>query len=299
LTTKPSNPDPLAQIENAQKIIAQADASLAQLEEAKVELDHVLAGAAAEQEAITERRTIEMNALMPAGALDKALDRLDLLDKAVARRVEIASTVRPALTARLDAAREAEREVARAAEYEETEKLVSALAGRFEEFLGRTAPEARALLADCAAVQMRVSEVNRTLPPHATPIRSLEQRRTGELKTRETIVRRLRYFYRGNDRIIEVGRGEAIETSAGVWNVFAPSNSIQGGESFGGCRIVEFVEVRTETLTSHPESLISALRIPNFYEPYLSTGSSRRTIPAAEWDARNGDAEQVPLLAAE
>jgi hypothetical protein len=93
----------------------------------------------------------------------------------------------------------------------------------------------------------------------------------------------------------EVGRGESIETSAGVWNVFAPSNSVQGGESFGGCRIVEFVEVRTETLTSHPESLISALRIPNFYEPYVSTGSSRRTMPAAEWDAKNGEAEPVPM----
>ena len=115
------------------------------------------------------------------------------------------------------------------------------------------------------------------------------------MKTRETVVRRFKFFYRGNDRIIEVGRGEAIETSAGVWNVFAPSNSIQGGESFGGCRIVEFVEVRTETLTSHPESLILALRIPNFYEPYVSTGSSRRTMPAAEWDATNGEAEPVTM----
>jgi hypothetical protein len=192
----------LAAIDRVQGIIAKGDSPLERLEEAKVELDHVLAAAAAEREEITARRTIEMSALMPAAALDKALDALDRREKQVARLVEIATTVRTALMPRLDAAREAEREVARAAEYEETEKLVSALAGRFEEFLGRTAPEARALLADCVAVQMRVSEVNRTLPPHATPIRSLEQRRTGELKTRETVVRRFKFFYRGNDRII-------------------------------------------------------------------------------------------------
>jgi hypothetical protein len=87
VTVKPSNPDPLVQIENAQKILAKAGAPLAQLEAAKVEveLEHVLAGAAAELEEIGARRTIETSALMPAAALDKALDRLDLIEKAIGR----------------------------------------------------------------------------------------------------------------------------------------------------------------------------------------------------------------------
>jgi hypothetical protein len=184
----------------------------------------------------------------------------------------------------------------RAAEYDEAEKLVTALASRFEAFLGRVAPEASALLADYAAAQMKVSAVNRNLPPNAAPIRSLEQRRTGEPQTRGTVLRRLRYFYRGADRIIEVGRAEAAETSAGIWNVFVPSRSSSGGEPFGGCHIREFVEVRIETMQSRPEGLLTALKIPNFYEAYVSTGASRRTMPLEEWLKTNGEpAEQVPL----
>jgi hypothetical protein len=85
--------NPLAVVEQIQKIIAQPDAPLDALEQAKADLDNVIAAGEAETAEIADRRTIEMSALTPAAALDKALDRLDLLEKAVARRVEIAKTV--------------------------------------------------------------------------------------------------------------------------------------------------------------------------------------------------------------
>jgi hypothetical protein len=295
MTTKPD--DPLALIEHAQKVIAAPDAPLPQLDECKLSLERVIADGSAEIEGISNRRTIEIGSLSPAAALDKALDDLDRREKAVARRVLIAQEVSRALGPRIAAAREAEAAARRQDAYNEAEKLVTALASRFEAFLGHAAPEASALLADYAAVQTKVSEVNRNLPPNAAPVRSLEQRRTREPQTRGTVVRRVKFFYLGNDRIVEVGRAEAAETSAGVWGVFVPSGSVQGGETFAGCRIVEFLELKVETLKSQPESLLTALRIPQFHEPYVTAGTSRRTVPAAEWDAANG--QPVPRLAAE
>src|ERR1700691_2784148 len=51
--------DPLAQIENAQKILAKGDASLDALEEGKGEVLRLIADAEAEREELGRRRTLE------------------------------------------------------------------------------------------------------------------------------------------------------------------------------------------------------------------------------------------------
>src|ERR1700722_7886344 len=132
--------DPLAQIEHAQKILAQGDASLAQREAARLELDHVIAAGEAETVEIADRRTIEMSALTPAGELDKALDALDRREKQVVRRVEIAKTVRAEWENRIVAAREAESAEKRQAAYAAALKLHVTATNRVREFLDRFGP---------------------------------------------------------------------------------------------------------------------------------------------------------------
>jgi hypothetical protein len=282
-------------IELARKVLNAPAPSLQDLEAAAAALADVRADLDVEIAGMAARRREILGSDGSAHEIDKQLEKHDETVRALVRRSEVEAAISTKVAARLMAAREAEAAAARAAAYDEAEKLVTELASRFEAFLSRAAPEASALLSDYAAVQMKVSAVNRNLPPNAAPVRSLEQRRTGEPQTRGTVVRRVKFFCRGNDRIIECGRAEAAETSAGLWNIFIPSRSSSGGEPVGGCHIREFVEVKLETLQSRPEALLTALRIPNFYEPYVSTGASRRTMPAAEWDATNGEAEPVPM----
>jgi hypothetical protein len=285
--------NPLAPVERAQKILDQDDVTLASLEAAKAELRRVVETGEDDLREIEVQRKVETVALTPAEEWDRKLDALDRREKEVVRRVKISKSVLAALDSRIDAAFEAERAAARVAEYDETEKLVSALASKFEKFLDRVVPEARALLADYAAAQQKVGAVNRNLPLGASPIRSLEERRIGDPQTRRTVLRQFKAFYRGADRIGEVGRYEALQTGDGIWQVFIPSSSIQGGEVVGGCRVVDLVDVRIETLKSQPESLTSALQVPEFYAPLRSTGSVRRTMPLTEWQRL----EDRPVLA--
>jgi hypothetical protein len=293
--TKPA--DPLAQIEHAQATLAKADAPLAQLEAAKLELTRVVASCDADLEELGSRRKIEMSSAMPAGELDKKLDAIEKREREVVRRNEIASIVLGQFEPRIVAARETETEGKRQARYDQARTLHDEATGFIRNFLDNTAPAARAALQAYVESEAAVAAVNKDLPAGASPIKSLEDERRGELQTRETVVRRLRYFYRGADRIVECERAEAIPTGSETWNVYVPSNSTQGGKTFGGCHIREFVEVRIETLKSQPESLMTGLRIPQFHEPYVTAGTSRRAVPAAEWDAANG--QPVPRLAAE
>jgi hypothetical protein len=295
VTAKPA--DPLAQIEAAQATLAAPDAPLDRLESARLDLQRIISGSEADLEEIRSRRKNELLAHAPAAEVDRKIEGLEKRAREVARRIEIANAVLSEVETRIVAAREVEIEAKRQARYDDATKLHISAAKHVREFLDRIAPEARKALQIYSESEAAVAAVNRDLPAGASPIKSLEDERRGELQTRETVVRRLRYFYLGNDRIVEVGRAEAAETSAGVWGVFVPSGSVQGGETFAGCRIVEFLELKVETLKSQPESLLTALRIPQFHEPYVTAGTSRRTVPAAEWDAANG--QPVPRLAAE
>jgi hypothetical protein len=323
--TKPA--DPLGQIENAQKILAKADAPLAQLEEAKVELEHVLAGAAAEREEIAARRTIETSALMPAAALDKALDGLDRLEKAVGRRVEIASIVLAQIETRIDAAREAERADEQRANYAAALKLHDATWRRVKEFLDRIGAEARDVMRAYAASESKSAAANQDLPPGAAPIHSIESKRKGELRSPKLTVREFAAFVDGRRFIAEQGHAQAAERKDGKWDVFLPGGGTGAGDYFV-CAISNFVEVTTEAdATPWPENLAKCLSVPSFYvsdrsgwdpvddpspaavtdalnrlesqpphhfEPRVST----RTMSMAAWREMNGEpaeAEPVPL----
>jgi hypothetical protein len=221
--TKPV--DPLAQIEHAQKILAQGDASLAQLEAARLELDHVIAAGEAETVEIADRRTIEMSALTPAGELDKALDALDRREKQVVRRVEIAKTVRAELENRIVAAREAESAEKRRTAYDEAIKLHVAATNRVREFLGRFGPEARKVLRAYAESELKTASANSDLPAGAVPIRSIESERRGELRARETTVREFKAFVDGRRFVAEQNHVQAAERKDGKWDVYLPAGA--------------------------------------------------------------------------
>jgi hypothetical protein len=306
VTVKPSNPDPLVQIENAQKILAKADASLAQLEEAKVELDHVLAGAAAEREEIAARRPIETNALMPAAALDKALDGLDRLEKSVGRRVEIVSTVRTALMARLDDAREAAAEEQRRSRYAQALELHVTATNVIKTFLNKIGQEGRDALQIYLESEAATAAVNKDLPPGAMRIPTIENERMGSHPPAKISERRVQWFVHGRDRIAPVGSVEAYPNANGngLWTIYKRSNAIQGDETIGPCVVVDFVEVLTAPYLSSPlEALSTSLKIPEFAAPPPKLGrGERRTMPLAEWRALNGEpagSEQVLQVAAE
>ena len=285
--------DHLAQIENAQKILANGDASLAQLEEAKVELDHVLAGAAAEREEIAARRTIETSALMPAVALDKALDRLDLLEKSVGRRVQIANAILSEVETRIAAAREAERSAQCQARYDQALDLHNAATGKIRAFLNRAASESLAMMAVYLEAEAATAAANRVLPAGAAPIKSIETERQGSHLPARITERRVQWFVHNGNRIAEVGKCEAYphQSGSGLWTIYRRSNAIQGDETIGPCVIADFVEETTERFEPvRLEALASSLRVPAFDAPAPGLGRpERRLLPASP----------VPAMAAE
>jgi hypothetical protein len=292
VTTKTVDP-----IEAARKILNAQAASLADLEAADAALAHVRDETDVEIAGMAARRREILAADGPSHEIDARLEKHDATVRALVRRNEVAAAISAKLSARLMAAREDAAEEKRREAYNAALAQHTETTSLIKTFLQNVAPAARAALQAYAESEAAVAAVNRDLPAGAAPLASIEQERRGEMQTRETVVRRTRYFYLGNDRIVEVGRAEAAETSAGVWGVFVPSGSVQGGETFAGCRIVEFLELKVETLKSQPESLMTGVRIPQFHEPYVTAGTSRRAVPAAEWDAANG--QPVPRLAAE
>jgi hypothetical protein len=323
--------NPLAQIENAQKILAQAGAHHAQLEEAKVELEHVLAGAAAEREEIAARRTIETSALMPAAALDKALDGLDRLEKAVGRRVEIASIVLAQLETRIDAAREAERADKQRANYAAAREIHDATCRRVKEFLDRFGPESRKVMRAYAESEIKTAAANCDLPPGALPIPSIEAERRGELRARETTVREFKAFVDGRRFVAEQHHVQAAERKDGKWDVWE-----QGGTTGGGyysvCSLEDYVEAVIEAdATPWPEFLASSLSVPAFFvtqhpgwrplandlgpafpsqfaaaidkleslpQPQFPPRVETRTMSLANWRRLNGEVEPAPVAVA-
>jgi hypothetical protein len=167
MTTKP---DHLALIERVQKILGVAAAPLDKLDEGKREVLRLIADGADELVEIASRRQIEMTAATPAGELDKRLDALDKREKEVARRVEIAKTVRAELENRIDAAREAERAAERQAAYDQALALHVAATRRIREFLDRIGPEGREVMQAYAASEAATTAVNRNLPAGVSSI---------------------------------------------------------------------------------------------------------------------------------
>jgi hypothetical protein len=275
----------LATIERVQGILARSDAGLAELQGCERDLKHVLAGAAAELEEIVARRTIETSALMPAAALDKALDRLDLLEKAVGRRLMIANAILAQLVAKIDVALEAAAEEQRQARYDQALALHNAATGRIREFLNRVAPEARDLMAVYLEAEAATAAVNRDLPAGAAPIKSIETERQGSHLPARITERRVQWFLHHGKRIAQVGTVEAFpnQNGSGLWTIYRRSNAIQGDETIGPCTIADFVEETIQRYEPRPlEALSTSLRTPAFDAPAPGLGRpERRLMPAS------------------
>jgi hypothetical protein len=292
--TKPS--DPLAPIEAAQKVIAAADATLAQLEAARLDLTRVIADAEAEREQLAARRKIEMTAATPVGELDKKLEALDRREKEASRRGEIALAILGQLETQIVDAREHEAERLRRVRYDAALALHAQTTSLIQAFLTNTAPAARAALAAYSESEAATAAANRDLPPGASKIPTIESERMGDLPPAKTTEKRFQAFVRGRDFVAVVGSVDAAPASSNTWTVFIPSASMQGGTSVGGCEIVDFVDVRIEKFEPRRvESLATALRVPPFYATAPERGSiEKMRVRLSEWRAVNGEPEQAP-----
>jgi hypothetical protein len=295
MTTKPV--DPLAQIEHAQATLAKADAPLAQLEAAKLELTRVVASCDADLEELGSRRKIEMSSAMPAGELDKKLDAIEKREREVVRRNEIASIVLGQFEPRIVAGREDEAAARRQARYDQALALHAEATDLIRNFLGNVAPAARAALAAYSESEAATAAANRDLPPGAMRIPTIEAERLGSLPPAKITERRFQVFVSGRDLVAEVGKVEAHNVN-GSWAVYRPSRSVQGDVVIPHCTIVDYVEATIQKYEPRPlEALSTSLRIPAFDAPAPGLGrAERRLMPASEWSSM--DAQPDPLAVA-
>ena len=280
MTTKT---DPLAQIENAQKILAKGDASLDALEEGKGEVLRLIADAEAEREELGRRRTIELTAASPAGELDKRLNVIEQRERAIARRLEIGRAVLDQLALRIDDALEEERLARQRAAYDEALELHDATARRVKAFLDRVAPEARAVLQAYAESEAAVAAVNKDRPAGCLPIRSIEAERQGQLLPPRIIERRFQGFVHQGQLVGEMGKVEAFPHQ-GHWVIYKRSNAIQGDLTIGPCTLVDYIESTVEKYEApRLEALASALRVPAFDAPAPKLGRPERRPRRPHW----------------
>jgi hypothetical protein len=279
--TKPS--DPLAPIEAAQKVIAAADATLAQLEAARLDLTRVIADAEAEREQLAARRKIEMTAATPVGELDKKLEALDRREKEASRRSEIALAILGQLEPRIADKREEEIEAKRREAYAAARNLRDETAKRVKTFLNKAVPEAQALLQAYIESEAVVTAVNRNLPAAAAPIPSIEQERLGGPTPPRITERRFQGLVHQGQLVGELGKVEAFPHQ-GHWVVYKRSNAVQGDLTIGPCALVDYIESTVEKYEApRLEALASALRVPAFDAPAPKLGRpERRVTPAAQ-----------------
>jgi hypothetical protein len=290
VTTKPV--DPLAQIEAAQATLAAPDAPLDRLEAARLDLQRVIAAGEADLEASAARRKIELLAHAPAAEVDRKIEAIEKHAREVARRVEIAVAILGQLESRIAAAREVEIEAKRQARYDDATKLHISAAKHVREFLDRIAPEARKALQAYSESEAATRAVNADLPQGASPIRSIEAERQGDLTKPKVTERKFQAFVHGKDMVGEVGKVEALKNGNGNWAVYFRSNAVQGDWTVGPCTIVDYIEVTTQRYEPvRLEALATSLRVPAFNAPAPNLGRpERRVLPA----------EQAPLqIAAE
>jgi hypothetical protein len=298
--TKPA--DPLAPIEAAQAVFADTDATLDQLETARLELQRVVAGSEADVEEIGSRRKIELLAHAPAAELNRKLEALEKAEKEVSRRSEIANAILGQLALRIAAALDQAAEEKRRTNYAAALALHDETAKRIKEFCDRVAPETAEVLRVYAESELATFAANKDRPAGAPIIPSIEQERQGGPTPPRITERHFKAFVRGQDFVCEVGRVEAVPTGGNTWNLFLPSNSVQGGTSVGGCELVDFVDLKIERFEpQRPPSLVSSLSIPEFFAPAPIRGAiEKKRMRLDDWRAINGEpAEHFPALAAE
>jgi len=290
----------IAAIERVQGMLAQPNASLAELSEGKIALLQIIAAGSCDLEELSSRRTIEMSSASPAGELDKKLDVIDKREKEIVRRVEIAKTVLSGLEDRITEAREAERSAQRQARYDQALKLHAEATTLIRNFLENVAPASSAALQAYRESEAATSEANRDLPPGCLPIMSIEGERMGELPPPKMIARKYQVFLDGREPIGEVGKCEAHSVS-GLWAVYLPSRSVQGDRVVPNCAVEDMVEITTQDYERRPlESLATSLRVPPFSAPAPKLGRpERKTMRLAEWVSSNGEALPVHAVAAE
>jgi hypothetical protein len=283
--------DPLAAIDAAQKVLAAPDANLAVLEAANRDLTRIIAGSEVGLEEIRSRRKIELHAHAPLTELNRKFDELDRREKEIGRRVEISNAVLAQLEIRIADARETERSAARQAAYDAAVKMRDETATLVRNFLDNVGPAARAALRAYSESEAATAAVNRDLPAGALPIPTIESERQGAALPAKIVERHFKAFVRGRDFVSEVGKVDAAPASGNTWNVFLPSNSIQGGTSVGGCTIVDFVDVRIEKFEpARPQVLSAALSVPSFYAPPPERGRvERKRMRLSEWRSLNGE----------
>jgi hypothetical protein len=283
--------DPLAPIETAQAILAAPDATLDQLEEAKLSLQRVVAAGEHDIEELAARRKIELLAHAPAAELNRKLEAIEKAQKEAERRIEIGRAVLAQLESKLADTREAEAAAAQLSRYNAAVKLHDETATLIRAFLENVAPAARAALTAYAESEAATRAANADLPPGAMRLPSIEQERQGAVPPPKIVERTFRAFTSGGRFVAEHGSIEASPGPGGTWTLFFPSASIQGGETVGGCMLEDFVDIRIERFEpARPQVLSAALSVPSFYAPAPIRGSvERKRMRLSEWRSLNGE----------
>jgi hypothetical protein len=290
--------NPLGQIEHAQATLAQAEAPVVKLEEARLELQRVVASSEADLEEIGSRRKIELLAHAPAAELNRKLEALEKAEKEVSRRVQIANAILSEVETRIVRAREAEIEQTRQANFSAALALHVLAAKRVKEFCGRVGPEAAEVMQLYRESEAATLAANKDRPAGAPIIPSIESERQGPPLPAKITERRFQVFVAGREPVGEVGKVEAHNVN-GSWAVYRPSRSVQGDVVIPHCTIVDYVEATIQKYEPRPlEALSTSLRIPAFDAPAPGLGrAERRLMPASEWSSMNAQPDPLAVAA--
>jgi hypothetical protein len=294
--------DPLAALERLRSVLDEKRPTSQQLADASDRLLDIIAAANSELESI--------EGLMDSAAdsapveAEKTLEKLDERARAAKRRIRIAESVLRAIEARRDEALEDERAAKRQAAYDAARRLHIEATQLIKAFLDKIGQEGRDALKIYRDSEAATAAVNRDLPPGASPIPSIEQERMGAAPPPKVTERPFRAFTSGGRFVAEHGSVEASPAAGNTWTLFFASNSLQGGETLGGCLLEEWIDLRIEKFEpSRPASLASGLSIPSFHAPAPIRGSvERKRMRLDEWRQISGEpdhAETAPALAVE
>jgi hypothetical protein len=289
-------------IESSRRILNAPASTLPEFETAAAALNHVRDELDVEVAGMTARRREILASDAPAHEVDRQLEKHDETVGALVRRSEVVGAINAKLSARLMAAREEAAEETRQANFAAALALHLSASKRVKEFCGRVGSEAAEVMQLYRESEAATLAANKDRPAGAPIIPSIEQERQGGPTPPRITERHFKAFVRGQDFVCEVGRVEAVPTGGNTWNLFLPSNSVQGGTSVGGCELVDFVDLKIERFEpQRPPSLVSSLSIPEFFAPAPIRGAiEKKRMRLDDWRAINGEpAEHFPALAAE
>ena len=299
MTTKS---DPLAALERLRAVLDEKRPTSRQLADASERLRDIIGAANSEIGSIEGLMDSAADAA-PVEA-EKTLEKLDERARAAKRRIRIAESVLRAIEARRDEALEDERTAARQAAYDAAREKHAETLGYVQEFLAWAGSEAAKVKQMLVESERVTAAANANLPRGAPRLSTIEQARVGEPTPPRITERQFRAFTSGGRFICEVGAAEASPGAGGVYTLYFPSASVQGGETVGGCILEDWVDVRIERFEPiRPPALTSALSVPDFLAPAPARGSvEKKRMKLADWRAINGEpdhAETAPALAAE